>query len=120
MTVRLTGWRGAWVRAGSLTLIAGLIALPAAARDARDAAKAPSVKSQRSTPTLKASMETIVARDLAAVKPAPATARRQQNTGSASFFKTGPGMVAAAVLIAGTGYALYSSKHDRIHSAGKQ
>jgi hypothetical protein len=108
------------VRAGSLALIAGLIALPSAASDVGDTAKVPSVKAPRSTPTLNASMTTIVARELAAVKAAPAAARRQQNTRSVSFFKTRPGIIAAAVMIAGTGYALYSTTHDRIHSAGKQ
>lgn len=39
---------------------------------------------------------------------------------SSSFFKTRTGVVIAAVMIAGTGYALYSAQHDRIHSAGKK
>jgi len=29
-------------------------------------------------------------------------------------------MFAIAVMAAGTGYALYSASHDRIHSPGKQ
>ena len=39
---------------------------------------------------------------------------------SPGFFKSGPGMVAIAVMAVGTGYALYSASHDRIHSPGKQ
>jgi hypothetical protein len=29
-------------------------------------------------------------------------------------------MIALVVAAAGTGYAIYSAQHDRIHSAGKQ
>jgi hypothetical protein len=29
-------------------------------------------------------------------------------------------MIALAVVAAGTGYAIYSAQHDRIHSAGKK
>ena len=114
MTVRTTSWHGALWRAVLLAIITTLTPLPAVASDALTAEKAP---------TIKASMESIVARDLAAAPARPATARsaRQGATPGSSpgFFKSGPGIVALVVMVAGTGYALYSSKHDRIHSAGK-
>jgi hypothetical protein len=115
VTVRLTSWRGVLPRAGLLAVIIVLVPLPVAASgDGTDA----------KTPTIKASMERIVARDLtdartssAAVRPA----RQGQAPGdSPAFFKSGPGIVALVVMIAGTGYALYSAQHDRITSAGKK
>jgi hypothetical protein len=36
--------------------------------------------------------------------------------GSKSFFKKPAGIIAMIVVAAGTGYAFYSSRHDRIHS----
>jgi hypothetical protein len=103
-------------RALSLGVITALIPLPAAASDT--ATKAPEA------PKIKASMEKIVARDVAATPVRKAAVRNDSQAGSSAgspgFFKTGPGMVALAVLAVGTGYALYSASHDRIHSAGKQ
>jgi hypothetical protein len=69
-------------------------------------------------------MQRMVARDVAAT-PAPKMAARddRQSSGAGSspgFFKSGPGMIALVVMAAGTGYALYSAQHDRIHSAGKK
>jgi hypothetical protein len=101
-------------RASSLAVITALIALPAAASD---------TPTKASRPTLKASMQHMVARDVAA-KPAVTAARADRQTSSAGsspgFFRSGPGMFAIAVMAAGTGYALYSASHDRIHSPGKQ
>jgi hypothetical protein len=114
VTVGFTSSCGWLPRAGLLALIIALVPLPVAAGD----------RTQTHRPTIKASMERLVARDLA---DAPASssptrvARQTAPAGSApGFFKSGPGIVALAVLAAGTGYALYSAKHDRIHSAGKQ
>jgi len=93
-----------------------LVPLPAVAGDGGTAKKG--------SPTIAASAAQIVARDVAAT-PGPTSrvrAARQGSapTGSTSFFKTRPGIIALSVLAAGTGYALYSAQHDRIHSAGKQ
>ena len=114
MTVRLTSWRGVLPRAVLLAVIIALVPLPVAASNGADA----------KTPTIKASMERIVARDLNAAPASSAAvraARQGQNPGdSPAFFKSRPGMIALAVMVAGTGYALYSAQHDRIHSAGKK
>ena len=114
VTVRLTSWRGSLPRAGLLAVVIALVPLPAAASgDGTDA----------KTPTIKASMERIVARDLAAAPASSAVrpARQGQAPGnSPAFFKSGPGIVALVVMVAGTGYALYSAQHDRITSAGKK
>ena len=114
MTVRTTSWRGALWRAPVLAIITTLGPLPAAASDALTPEKAP---------TIKASMESIVARDLTAAPARPAAARsaRQAPTagGAPGFFKSRAGMVALVAMVAGAGYALYSASHDRIHSPAK-
>ena len=114
MTVRGRSWRGSLPRAVGLAAIAALLPLPLWASGRPSSTLRPSVK---------ASMERIVARDLAA-SPQPVAARvarQTQTPGSApGFFKTRPGMVALAVMIGGAGYALYSTQHDRIHSPGKK
>ncbi len=56
---------------------------------------------------------------------APAVAGRAEQEGtpgtrSAAFFKTPAGIAVMAVLGVGVGYALYSTQHDRVHSAGKK
>ena len=114
MTVRLSEWRGALPRAVLLAVAAALVPLPVAASDAKPAPKAK---------TIQASMQDMVARDLAAVPARPAARRAEQGSQSkesVGFFKTKPGMIALAVMIGGVGYALYSAQHDRITSAGKK
>ncbi|MEO8077645.1 MAG: hypothetical protein ABI818_15055 [Acidobacteriota bacterium] len=71
---------------------------------------------------LQQAMAGLVARDLRAGRAAAVRRAEQGNLAAQSpgFFKTRAGVVIAAVMIAGTGYALYSSSHDRIHSAGKE
>lgn len=114
MTVRLTEWRGALPRAVLLAAAAALVPLPVAASDTKPVPKAK---------TIQASMQEMVARDVAAAPARPVARRAEQGSQakeSIGFFKTKPGMIALAVMVAGTGYALYSSKHDRVHSAGKK
>ena len=48
------------------------------------------------------------------------TATDRQAVGSPSFFKKPAGIAVLVTLAAGDGYALYSTQHDRIHSAGKK
>jgi outer membrane receptor protein involved in Fe transport len=115
VTHRTRSWCGRMTRASSLALITALMALPAAAADTPTKAPAP---------TLKASMQHIVARDVAAKPAVTVAARADRQTAPAGstpgFFRSGPGMMAIAVMAAGTGYALYSASHDRIHSPGKK
>ena len=92
MAHRTRSWCGRMTRASSLLMIAALIALPAAASD---------TPTKASTPTLKASMQHIVARDVAAKPAVTAVVRADRQTSPAGsspgFFKSGPGMVAIAV-----------------------
>jgi hypothetical protein len=50
-------------------------------------------------------------------KAAPEAPKKAQATKSGSFFKTRTGLLVAAVMAAGTGYALYSAKEDRIRGS---
>jgi hypothetical protein len=116
--VRTTWWCGAVTRAVVLAMITALIPLSAAASDTATAPTSPK------SPTIKASMDRIVARDVAVTAAAKGVAREERQTASPGsapgFFKSKPGMIALVVLAAGTGYALYSAQNDRIHSAGKK
>jgi hypothetical protein len=54
---------------------------------------------------------------------APETRRAEQAAAgkeSSGFFKSRAGAVALAVMAVGTGYAVYSAKHDRITSPAKK
>ena len=115
MTVRLTQWRGALPRAILLAVAAALVPLPVAASDSTRAPKAKT--------TLQASVQAMAAREVAKAPLTRVPARRDQASTSgrsSGFFKTGPGMVVLAVMAAGTGYALYSAKHDKINSPAKK
>jgi hypothetical protein len=116
VTVRIKAWRGCLPRAGLFAVVLALVPLPVAAGDGAAHGK--------STTNIKVSMERMVARDIAS---APVTsslarpARQGQAPGNSSgFFKSKPGIIALVVMAAGTGYALYSASHDRIHSPGKE
>lgn len=114
MTVRLTEWRGALPRAVLLAVTAALVPLPVAASDTKPAPR---------PKTIQTSMQEMVARDVAAAPARLATRRAEQSSQSkesVAFFKSRPGVIALAVMIAGAGYALYSAQHDRIRSAGKK
>lgn len=115
MTLRLTGWRGALPRAVLLAAATALIPLPVAAADERPSPK---------PGTIKASVDKIAASDFAPTRSARAGAARRAKQDSqgrdVSFFKSKPGIVILAVMVAGTGYALYSAQHDRISSPAKK
>ncbi len=116
MTVRIKAWRGCLPRAGLLAVILALVPLPVAADDGAAQAK--------TTSNIKVSMERIVSRDIASAPVSSSLARParqgQAPGNSSGFFKSKPGIIALVVMAAGTGYALYSASHDRIHSPGKE
>lgn len=76
---------------------------------------------------LKTSIATHAKRDVLVSKTrqSGATATRSSQTASndphtGGFFRSPAGIACLAVLAAGTGYALYSASHDRIHSVVRQ
>ena len=119
MTVRLyrspAGFRPAAILAIALTLVP----LPLLAAD-----RAPAPKAQ----PLKAAIATHAAHDVLASTPKraerKATEARAQQTASTpqsgGFFRSPAGIACLAVIGAGTGYAVYSAHHDRIHSLVRQ
>jgi hypothetical protein len=97
-----------------LAVAVALIPLPVAAAEPGSSTQAPN---------LRASIAKAASHEAAAA--ARSMAQQSQQTGKTadksaldtpSFFKTPAGIVTMAVLVAGTGYAVYSWKHDRIHS----
>lgn len=99
-----------------LALIAALIPLPVAAREATPAAKA-----KTSQVSLKDGVARAAARTPLAVRPARrADQSSASGKDSTSFFKTPTGAVALAVMALGAGYAVYSVTHDRITSPAKK
>ncbi len=108
---------GHWQRALVLALVTTLTPLPLAAAE--------SGSSSKSKPgPIRASVAKITAKDAAAM---PSTQRSDARGATQatqgqdrSFFKTAPGILALAVMIAGTGYAIYSTQNDRIKSPGKE
>ncbi len=98
-----------------LALIVAAVPLPSAAQQASP----PGTK-----PGLKASIPSIV-RTVASLSGAPARPAKQQATDakaqldSRSFFRTPAGVAVLAVMAAGTGYAIYSARHDRIQPTGR-
>jgi hypothetical protein len=128
--MRVTRWRGLLPRAAVLALVTALAPLPAFASDT---AAAPAGKSTqgslqaaaaREVANIAASRPAAVRHNEMKVRSADFRVIRGQQTSSpargSGFLKSGPGMVAIAVLAVGTGYAIYSAKHDRISSPGRK
>lgn len=121
MTVRLTHWRGPLRRAVLLALVVALSPLPLAAASDQAATPASTAKPT----TMRAAVHAAAVRDAAVVAaPRAKAAKRADQSGtskqSTSFFRSGPGAVALAVMIVGSGYAIYSASHDKINSPAKQ
>jgi len=113
VNTRVRTWRPAlWVLA--LALAVAAVPLPSLAQESSP----PAVK-----PGIRASVQKIAV-------PTPLTPSRvqvakSQGTTTApptkpSFLKTKAGAVVIGILAAGTGYALYTTSHDRIHSVIRQ
>lgn len=114
MRVTLTEKRGAVMRVVLLAVIVALVPLPAAAGGGASTAKHPTASHQ--------SLRAAVTREASRVPLARSTTRRddQDQNGLSSFFKSRPGAIAIVVMAIGTGYAIYSTQHDRVKSPGKQ
>jgi hypothetical protein len=94
-------------RAVALALILAAIPLPALAGDSTNAVPAPGLRASIAKAATSGSAE------LAQDKPqVPDRAK----LGSTSFFKSPAGIATIIVVALGTGFAVYSASHDRIHS----
>jgi len=102
--------------AALLAVAVMLVPLPALAADQVAATHAPA-QPLRTSIAKHASREALAASPKRAEKSAAQGAQR--NAQSGGFFRSPAGIACLAVLGAGTGYALYSASHDRIHSVAR-
>ena len=76
----------------------------------------------QTSPTLSASIQKAVQQEAGKVEKVSPKAARQAgasasaDTSSGGFFKSKAGIMTIALLAAGTGFALYSTSHDRVTS----
>ena len=108
MKITVRGWRLA-LRVLALAVAIAVVPVPLLAQEKSPPAAQPGIR---------ASLHKVVTAN--PVVPTRVQATRTQGSTAtppqSSFFKTPAGIAVLAVIGAGTGYALYSSKHDRIHS----
>jgi hypothetical protein len=103
----------------AIAVLAALVPLPALAGEKTSSAPAPGIR---------ATVDRIVAREAANAASGAVSSRTAQEANptdrsqleSGSFFKSPAGIICLAVVGAGVGYAIYSSRHDRIHSVARQ
>lgn len=111
MNFKVRRWRFV-LRVLVLALIAAAVPLPSVAGQAPQPAPRPGLKA-----SIEPAVRAVVAKPAPAVKAqAQAGTDAKAQIGSTSFFRSGAGIAVIAILAAGTGYALYSASHDRIHS----
>jgi hypothetical protein len=73
------------------------------------------------TPGLKASIAKVASSSASLLEQAkPEAAPDRAKLGSTSFFKSPAGIATLVVVAIGTGFAVYSARHDRIHSVIRQ
>jgi len=107
------------VRTRRLFLCVLALALVLAAVPPPVLAEGPSPPAAKSA--LQASVQKIVATTKLAQSQSPSGVSQadREKLASPSFFKSKVGITVIAVMAVGTGYALYSTKHDRIHSQAR-
>jgi hypothetical protein len=101
-----------------LVIAVTLVPLPLFAADPAAAAPTQPLKTSIA---MHAKQDVLVTTAKASVSNTKGAARAQKNDPhQPSFFRSPAGIACLAVLAAGTGYALYSASHDRIHSVARQ
>ena len=118
MTVRVSRSPAGFRRAAMLAIAVTLVPLPALAADRVAAAQA-SAQPLRSSIAKHAAREVLVSSPKRAEKSAAQTGAQRSTPQSSGFFRSPAGIACLAVIGAGTGYALYSASHDRIHSVAR-
>jgi len=102
-----------------LAIAVTLVPLPALAAD-RTAAAPPPAQPLRSSIAKHAAREVLVSSPKRAAKSSAQTSAQRSTPQSSGFFRSPAGIACLAVVAAGTGYALYSVSHDRIHSVARE
>lgn len=110
MKTPLRHWRPAG-RIVALALVLAAVPLPGWAGEPGQPPPAPG---------LKASIAKAATSGSAALEQSKPQAPDRSQLASKSFFKTPAGIVTIIVVGIGTGFAVYSAKHDRIHSVVRQ
>ncbi len=110
-------WRSTFARVTAVVVAVALLPLPVLAAE-----KGAPLKPGK---TLSASITSAAAREARAATRTGSATQDQQGTtknpdlGTWGFFKTPLGLGVAALFAAGTGYAIYSWRHDRITAPGR-
>lgn len=112
--MRITGSRFRVVRTAVLLLIAMLLPLSAFAQERTGGAPASPSALLRSASTVTQAVVKGETRLSRSANAARVRAQSTPGTASAAFFKKPAGIAVILIMVAGTGYALYSAKHDRI------
>jgi hypothetical protein len=100
-----------------LAIAVTLVPLPALAAD-RTAAAPSAAQPLRTSIVKHAAREVLASAPKRGERAAQAGAQRAPQ--SSGFFRSPAGIACLAVLAAGTGYAVYSASHDRIHSVARE
>ena len=87
---------------------------------AADRATSPPAQPIKSSIAKHAARDVLVTASKPEVRSAKQTGAQPTNPQGGGFFRSPAGIACVAVLAAGTGYALYSASHDRIHSVARE
>ena len=101
-------------RVAVLLLVVMLLPLSAVAQERTGGAPATPSALLRSAATVTQAVVQSETRLSRSANAARVRAQSTPGTASASFFKKPAGVAVIAIMVVGTGYALYSAKHDRI------
>lgn len=102
-----------------LAIAVTLLPLPLSAADPATASVAQPLKTSIAMHAKREVLVTPAKQSAATGKSAP-RAQQTSDPHEAGFFRSPAGIACLAVLAAGTGYAIYSASHDRIHSVARQ
>lgn len=100
-----------------LAIAITLVPLPLLAADRAAPAPAQPLKASIAKHAVR---DVLVAASKSEARSAKQAGAQRTNPQSSGFFRSPAGIACVAVLAAGTGYALYSASHDRIHSVARE
>ena len=116
MTVRFSRNPAGFRRAAILAIAVTLVPLPLLAADRTP----PPAQPLKASITRHAAKDVLIATPKRAEHKATGTRAQSSTPQGSGFFRSPAGIACLAVLAAGTGYAVYSASHDRIHSVARQ
>lgn len=117
MTVRLSRSPAGLRRVAMLAIAVTLVALPLLAADRPPASATQPIKASIAK---HATTDVLVSTPTRAERKTTSTRAQSPSAKSGGFLRSPAGIACLAVIAAGTGYAVYSARHDRIHSVVRQ